>query len=90
MSIGDKVYASKSFGYAGEQLDQRQVIELKGLRNDEKLLRHGLFKPLPDENTELYECGRCGAKFLTEDARTVHGVKRHAGEKEEPAEIVAP
>jgi hypothetical protein len=79
MAIGDLVYANKSFTYGGQALDRLQVVKLKGLLNDESMLRHGHFVPVPDD-VELFKCGICGAEFVAEAARTVHGNNRHPDE----------
>jgi len=77
MAIGDKVYATRPMVYGGTHLDSRQVTELLGLRNDELLLDMGRLVPVSD-GAELKECGKCGAEFLDESARRIHGNKRHS------------
>ena len=79
MAIGDLVYANKEFTYGGQALDRLQVVKLKGFRLDESLLAHGHFIPVPD-GAELFQCGECGAEFLAETARDVHGHNRHTTE----------
>ena len=77
MAIGDLVFTKRAFGYGSEELDARQVTELKGLPNDEKLMRLGYFMPVP-EGAKLFKCGVCGAKFMDEQARTIHGNNKHS------------
>jgi hypothetical protein len=89
MAIGDKVFATKPFGYNGQTLDPRQVVELAGCRNDEKLVRMGYFNPMPKGKVETFKCGVCGAIFVTEGDRFIHGNRRHGGATEKPAELEA-
>lgn len=95
MTIGEMVYATRPFGYNGKQLDPRQVVNLGGCRNDEKLMGMGYFapvqKPGKGKKVELWQCGVCGENFLTESDRFIHGNNRHGGkfEKDEPVKLEA-
>jgi hypothetical protein len=62
--------------YGGKTVDRRQVVELKGLRNDDGLLRHEQLVLVP-KGHEFVKCGECGAEFMEEATRTVHGDLRH-------------
>lgn len=66
----------RGFGYGGDQLDWGQIVKLKGLRNDQKLLELGHFQPL-EKDAERYQCGVCGAEFYSDVMRTAHGELRH-------------
>ena len=70
-------YVRRPFDYAGEELDRGQIIELKGARNDEKLLRLGYVQELP-RNTGFRECGVCFKKFVGEGERNGHAEMRHS------------
>lgn len=71
-----EVVTTKKFSYGGEQLDVGQVVRLKGFRNDSKLLGLGYFR-LPTENDDRKTCAECGAVFVADNLRTVHGDNRH-------------
>jgi len=71
-----EVVTTKAFSYGGGELDAGQVVRLKGFVNDDKLLRFGYFR-LPTEDDGRCECGECGAVFIADNYRTVHGNKRH-------------
>lgn len=68
--------AKKPFTYGGQELDQGQVIELRALVNDERLVRLGYFVEVP-RKTETCACSVCGARFLEPWQRTRHGEHRH-------------
>lgn len=73
---GDLVYASKPINYGIVNLDKFQVTQLLGLRNDELLLRQKKLVPVVGI-TETYECSECGAKFIDEFHREMHGHTHH-------------
>ena len=77
MAIGDKVYPDRPMVYGGRHLDARQVTELLGLRNDELLQKMGRLVPVPG-GAEMFKCGECGAEFVDEVARGIHGNNRHS------------
>lgn len=66
----------RGFGYGGDQVDWGQIVKLKGLRNDQKLLELGHFQPL-EKDAERFQCGVCGAEFYSDIMRTAHGELRH-------------
>jgi hypothetical protein len=68
-----RVMARFAFGYGDQQLDTGQVIRLKGLPNDEKLLTHRYFVPF--EGKETYVCSVDGAEFAEDWQRVAHGEK---------------
>lgn len=74
--MANVVYAAAPMIYGGQQLDARQVIEPKGLKLDVLLLRQKRLVPIPKKR-KWFECGECGAVFLDETARRIHGNKRH-------------
>lgn len=75
----DLYYARRPFQYDNDlYVDQGQVVELRGLLNDEKLARLGYFELLtPAQRSHLTQCGECGAKFLTALFRDRHGDRQH-------------
>ena len=81
MAKGDRVVSLSTMVYGGQIVDKGQVIELRELRNDEALVRQGKLTPASRGKRGLYECGVCGAFFVNEGARNVHGNRRHAAEK---------
>lgn len=53
------------------------MLDLRGTKNDEKLLRLGYIAEVP-KDTVLKECARlCGAWFIDEQTRNEHFEKRH-------------
>jgi hypothetical protein len=72
-------WAARPFGY-GEfpMLDVGQVIEVEvgQQRNDESLIRLGLFRELGGEKP--VQCGKCGSKFLNERYLNQHGKGQHS------------
>lgn len=77
----DLYYARRPFDYTDDiRLDQGQVTRLVGVVNDEPLVRLGYLgkrSDLHDLPTPLPRCGRCGADFVAERFRDMHGDKRH-------------
>lgn len=65
-----------SFQYDDFSLDEGQVFQSQGARNDEKLLRLGYMEMVTGK-IETHQCGQCGAKFTSIQERTRHGDKRH-------------
>lgn len=63
--------------YGGRQHDRGQVLELRGLPNDESLLRLGYVAEIP-RDTVLKECGVCQLKFIGEPERNAHADERHS------------
>lgn len=75
-----KLYAvrrSMEYGNPGRPVDRGQVIELEGMKNDEALVRLG-YVSLANERAVLVSCGKCGAKFQTDQALAAHGSYRHS------------
>ena len=62
--------------YAGNDLDRGQLMDLKGMPLDEKLERLGYVAKV-DEHARPAQCGVCGAWFLSERFRDLHGNRRH-------------
>ncbi len=69
--------ARKEFSYAGKLRDIGEVVELLGMRNDERLLAHKALVKYEGSAGGLPKCAECGAVFESDAARTVHGNKRH-------------
>lgn len=70
-------WATRPFGYAGQELDRGQIFELAGARNDEKLVRLGYVQPYQGKVGDLVECAGCGGLFLGHNERIQHYEKRH-------------
>ena len=73
---------SMTYGRNGEeqQLDRGQILTLGGLINDEKLVRLG-YVALVSKGVAIVECGKCGAKFATDEGLASHGRERHRSTK---------
>ena len=76
MAKREEHWAKRPFGYCGQELDRGQVFEFTGARNDEKLKRLGYVNEVPKGAT-LHECRSCGARFVDEHMRDLHGRQRH-------------
>lgn len=76
MAASPRYAAKKPFVYGGQTLDQGQVVELRGLPNDDRLVKLGFFWEVP-RKAQIYTCGLCGAEFLQDYQRTKHGEMRH-------------
>lgn len=63
-------------GYEELQLDVGQVFELRGSRNDEKLVRLELVKRVTKHDKPA-RCGGCQAEFVDEGLRDEHARARH-------------
>jgi hypothetical protein len=67
------------FTYHGVNYDRGQLMALIGGPRDEQLQRMGYVQPAPPEEKHLHaQCGSCGAWFLTEQFRDMHGRQRHS------------
>lgn len=74
------VVAARSFKYGELQLEKGMVFELLGFKNDEGLKRHKLVTPLQEwgvTESELVQCGTCGARFTRASLLEVHGNNKH-------------
>ena len=69
----ERYQARLSFGYGDQTLDVGQVIRLKGLTNDAKLIEHRYL--IPFEGKETYICNVDGTEFATDWQRVAHGEK---------------
>jgi hypothetical protein len=73
----------------GAPIDRGQILELEGLVNDEKLVRLG-YVTQASKGIAIVQCGKCGARFSTDEALSSHGRERHAAAREmNPAEEAA-
>lgn len=57
--------------------DREQIVELRGLRNDEKLIRLGYVQEMKGEDFHVSECPQCQAKFISMNGRDGHVKERH-------------
>jgi len=66
------------YGRPGQSrpVDRGQLLELEGLVNDEKLVRLG-YVSSASKGIAIVQCGKCGAKFVTDEALASHGRERH-------------
>lgn len=75
MPVSEKAYAIKNYGYGGQDLERGEVHIMRGLRNDEKLIKHGFCALLPSK-TRLYTCDGCGKEFAEEAYYSQHLASR--------------
>jgi len=70
-----RAWAKKTFTYNGEELEQGQVFELLGARNDPKLIGLRYCEQIT-KRTDVMDC-TCGKSFVGEQALRAHqrGVK---------------
>lgn len=71
------VRRSMEYGPESKPADRGQLIELQGMKNDEALVRLG-YVSLANERATVVSCGKCGAKFQTDEALSAHGGYRHS------------
>lgn len=65
-------------GYAGQQIDRGQVFMPKpGARNNARMVEQGHMAAV-EIGADVYECGRCGAGFISDMFRNAHGRLRHS------------
>jgi len=78
---------SMTYGRNGEekQLDRGQILQLTGEVNDEKLVRLA-YVELVSKGVTIVECGKCGARFKTDETLASHGRERHRNLKLTPKE----
>lgn len=74
--VGTVLWAKRTMGYGGQELDRGQVFAAKGLLNDSALLRLG-YIALVQEGQTTYACRVCGAEFVDQMMRDGHGKKQH-------------
>ncbi len=80
-----RYWARRPIGYAGQELDRGQVIQLAGAPNDERLIRLGYLQQV-EPNDEPVTCAICGAEFIGGTMRTAHGDARHRARTRTPEE----
>jgi len=87
--MSEMYFARRSMTYgrngAEQILDRGQILTLSGLINDEKLVRLG-YVALVSKGVAIVECGKCGAKFATDEGLSSHGRERHRNLKLTPKE----
>ena len=70
--------------YGNQDVERGQVLGLKGLLNDKKLLDGGYMRKLESEDEkEVVGCGMCGLRFFSEayldgHKQRAYGTARHA------------
>lgn len=74
--VGTLLWAKRTMGYGGQQLDRGQVFKCKGLTHDATLYRLGYVALV---RGKTYACRECGAEFVDQMLRDTHG--KHAHEK---------
>ena len=68
----DRYISKRSFDYdSGIKFEHGQIVELRGLPNDEKLLRLGYVLPYSKDGTEQ-ECIQCGKSFGSTSGYVMH------------------
>jgi hypothetical protein len=77
LSTEKKYYARRPIGYGGREYDRGQVLNLEGLRNDEKLVRLGHVSELRHDQYTT-QCGVCSAWFVGDAELNGHGAARHS------------
>lgn len=70
------MWAKRTFGYGGQQLDRGQVFKFKNLPNDRLLYALGYVSPVP-VGAPTFACRVCGATFLDVKMRDSHGRSAH-------------
>src|SRR5213595_361959 len=62
--------------YAGQKLDRGQLFEMRGLVNDDKLVRLE-YVYVVDKKTSILQCGVCGAEFIDLTTQNEQGNRSH-------------
>jgi len=70
-------------------LDLDQVTQLRGMGNDERLVRLG-YLSLVSEGISIVKCGYCGAGFTTDYALNNHGKRRHSKSEQDLIKDASP
>lgn len=77
----ERYWARRPMGYTDdESWEHGQVVELRGMANDEKLVRLGYVQPLK-VSVETFTCAECGRAFIEPSLRTRHGDRAHAPQR---------
>lgn len=74
------------WAYGGQPVQRGQVIELRGLLNDQKLLNHGYVMEVEEGQVSTRHCSGCGQDFV-EDAWEGH--RRRSEKCREPIDVDA-
>lgn len=72
-----KVWTRRPGAYAGKQRDFGEVFDLPDGSKREQLLRLGYLEKSSGRSS--VKCGDCGAGFIGDAERNMHGRKRHQG-----------
>ena len=87
--MADQFVARRTFQYgpggAEQWLDRGQIFELQGLKNDAALVRLG-YVSSAIKGVAIVGCGKCGAKFVTDEGLASHGRERHVNLRLTPEE----
>lgn len=72
-----RYWARRPMGYTDDEAwEHGQVVALRSMGNDEKLLRLGYVRPL-DGGAQTFQCAECGKEFIEAGLRTRHGDRAH-------------
>ena len=69
--------ARRPFGYGGQDLEEGQLFDLAGLRNDEKLIRLRFCEKVGRKD-ETFPCSGCGKFFAEEGSLRRHQARAHS------------
>ena len=80
MAKSVEYFATRTFFYGpgnGTLHDRGQIVDLCGMKNDEKLIR---LRYVTETNprASIVQCGHCGSRFVTDEALNTHGRERHS------------
>jgi len=80
------MFAKIPMGYGGKQVDRGEIVELKNLPNDDRLIGLRYFLPYEPKVHSKYVCLDCSRAFVTESHLTGHKQKRGGcfGDSPEP------
>ena len=73
------VVALSEFTYDGQRLSRQEAFELRGKRNDQRLIELRYLLPV-EPGKELSQCAECGATFIDPHWLKVHGDIWHSFE----------
>lgn len=81
MAVKQKFWATRPFGYAGQNLSRGQIVELVGAKNDEKLVRLGYFEEWTGKPNEEVVCPEGGERFIDRRTFEAHYEREHLGRR---------
>lgn len=71
--------------YGGSPVARGQVLELRGLPNDAKLMQAGYVEKL--EKQQLTQCLHCGVWFIADQYKQLHSEFVHPGASDEEVDL---